>query len=111
MAVPSKYMQSVIDAAKGRPKSTEWFRDKIREFGKPTGMNLIRDGKKAANQTQERQTRHSTQFLVTSSCQKVYRLCQLVEVIFNHNAYGQEAQWHGPSPNGKAKKDLNNQQV
>ena len=48
MAVPSKYMQSVIDAAKGRPKSTEWFRDKIREFGKPTGMNLIRDGKKAA---------------------------------------------------------------
>ena len=48
MAVPSKYIQSVIDAAKGRPKSTEWFRDKIREFGKPTAMNLIRDGKKAA---------------------------------------------------------------
>ena len=38
MAVPSKYMQSVIDA-KGRPKSTEWFRDKIAEFGKPTAMN------------------------------------------------------------------------
>jgi hypothetical protein len=48
MAVPSKYMQSVVKAAKGRPKSTEWFKDKIREFGKPTGMNLIRDGKKAA---------------------------------------------------------------
>jgi hypothetical protein len=48
MAVPSKYMQSVIDAAKGRPKSILWFRDKIAEFGKPTGMNLIRDGKKAA---------------------------------------------------------------
>ena len=48
MAVPSKYMQSVIDAAKGRPKSTEWFRDKIAEFGKPTAMNLIRDGKQAS---------------------------------------------------------------
>ena len=48
MAVPSKYMQSVIDAARGRPKSTEWFRDKIKEFGKPTAMNLIRDGKQAA---------------------------------------------------------------
>jgi hypothetical protein len=48
MAVPSKYMQSVIDASKGRPKSTEWFRDKIKEFGKPTAMNLIRDGKQAS---------------------------------------------------------------
>ena len=48
MAVPSKYMQSVIKAAKGRPKSTEWFKDKIAEFGKPTAMNLIRDGKQAS---------------------------------------------------------------
>ena len=48
MAVPSKYMQSVIDAAKGRPKSTEWFRDKIKEFGTPKAMNLIRDGKQAS---------------------------------------------------------------
>ena len=48
MAVPSKYIQSVIKAAKGRPKSTEWFRDKIAELGKPTAMNLMRDGKKAA---------------------------------------------------------------
>ena len=48
MAVPSKYMQSVVKAAKGRPKSTAWFRDKIREFGKPTALNLIRDGKKAS---------------------------------------------------------------
>ena len=45
MAVPSKYMQSVIDACKGRPKSTAWFRDKIAEFGTPKAMNLIRDGK------------------------------------------------------------------
>ena len=48
MAVPSKYIQSVIKAAKGRPKSTAWFRDKIAELGKPTAMQLIRDGKKAA---------------------------------------------------------------
>ena len=47
MAVPSKYIQSVVKAAKGRPKSTEWFKDKIREFGTPKGMNLIRDGKKS----------------------------------------------------------------
>ena len=48
MAVPSKYMQSVIKAAKGRPKSTEWFKDKIAEFGTPKAMNLIRDGKQAS---------------------------------------------------------------
>ena len=48
MAVPSKYIQSVIKAAKGRPKSTAWFRDKIAELGKPTATQLIKDGKKAA---------------------------------------------------------------
>ena len=42
----SKYMQSVKDAAKGRPKSTEWYRDKIKEFGTPTSLDLIRDGKR-----------------------------------------------------------------
>ena len=45
MAV-SKYIQSVLDASKGRPKSTEWYKDKIREFGKPGAMDLIRDGKR-----------------------------------------------------------------
>ena len=39
-------MQSVKDEAKGRPKSTEWYREKIKEFGTPTAMNLIRDGKR-----------------------------------------------------------------
>jgi len=48
MAVPSKYIQSVVKAAKGRPKSTLWFRDKIAEFGKPTAMDLIKDGKRNA---------------------------------------------------------------
>jgi hypothetical protein len=42
----SKFIQSVVDAAKGRPKSTQWFRDKIKEFGKPGAMDLIRDGKR-----------------------------------------------------------------
>ena len=46
MAVPSKYIQSVQKAAKGRPKSTDWYRDKIKEFGTPTAMQLIRDGKR-----------------------------------------------------------------
>jgi hypothetical protein len=43
----SKYIQSVIDAAKGRPKSTAWYRDKIKEFGQPGAMDLIRDGKQS----------------------------------------------------------------
>ena len=42
----SKYIQSVLDAAGGRPKSTQWYRDKIKEFGKPGAMDLIRDGKR-----------------------------------------------------------------
>ena len=46
MAV-SNYIQSVIDAAKGRPRSTDWFRDKIAEFGKPGALDLIRDGKRS----------------------------------------------------------------
>ena len=44
----SKYIQSVVKAAKGRPKSTDWFKDKIREFGQPKAMDLIRDGKQAS---------------------------------------------------------------
>ena len=43
MAVPSKYIQSVQKAAKGRPKSTDWYREKIREFGTPKALDLIRD--------------------------------------------------------------------
>ena len=43
MAV-SKFIQAVKDEAKGRPRSTQWYRDKIEEFGKPGAMNLIRDG-------------------------------------------------------------------
>ena len=42
----SKYMQSVKDAAKGRPKSTQWYREKIKEFGTPKSLDLLRDGKR-----------------------------------------------------------------
>ena len=44
MAV-SKYIQAVQKATKGRPKSTDWYRDKIKEFGTPRTLDLIRDGK------------------------------------------------------------------
>ena len=44
----SKYIESVLAAAKGRPKSTQWFRDKIKEFGTPSSANLIRDGKRTS---------------------------------------------------------------
>ena len=43
------YIQSVLDAAKGRPYSQEWYREKIKEFGTPKSLDLIRDGKKASN--------------------------------------------------------------
>ena len=48
MAV-SKFIQSVKDEAKGRPRSTQWYKDKIKEFGKPTSMDLIRDRKRNNN--------------------------------------------------------------
>jgi len=41
----SKYIQAVKRAAAGRPRSTQWFRNKIKEFGTPTQSQLIRDGK------------------------------------------------------------------
>ena len=47
----SKYIQSVLKAAGGRPKSTQWFRDKIKEFGEPSSSDLIRDGKRTISPT------------------------------------------------------------
>ena len=46
MAV-SKFIQAVKDETRGRPRSTAWYRDKIKEFGKPGAMDLIRDGKRS----------------------------------------------------------------
>ena len=40
------FIQQVQQATKGRPKSTEWYKDKIKEFGTPGAMDLIRDGKR-----------------------------------------------------------------
>ena len=45
MAV-SKFIQAVKDETRGRPRSTQWYRDKIREFGKPRAQELLRDGKR-----------------------------------------------------------------
>ena len=42
----SQYIQSVIAATRGRPRSTQWYREKIKEFGSPGGAQLIRDGKR-----------------------------------------------------------------
>jgi len=44
----SKYIKSVLKAAGGIPHSTEWFRNKIKEFGTPKSMDLIRDGKRTS---------------------------------------------------------------
>ena len=41
------FIQQVQLSAKGRPKSTEWYRDKIKEFGTPKTLDLIRDGKQS----------------------------------------------------------------
>ena len=48
MAVQRKYIQSVVKAAKGRRKSTDWYRDKIKEFGTPKALDVSSDGKQAA---------------------------------------------------------------
>ena len=45
----SQYIQSVLDAAKGRPRSTQWYREKIKEFGEPKAQKLIRDGTRGAS--------------------------------------------------------------
>ena len=37
----SKFVQSVVGAAGGRPRSTQWYLDKIKEFGKPGALDLI----------------------------------------------------------------------
>ena len=43
----SKYIQSVKQASGERPRSTEWYKDKIKEFGTPGALDLIRDGKQS----------------------------------------------------------------
>ena len=40
------FIQSVQDSAGDAPQSIRWYRNKIREFGKPTPLDLIRDGRR-----------------------------------------------------------------
>ena len=44
----SKYIQSVKKAAAGRPRSTQWYREKIKECGTPSQAQLMREGKVTA---------------------------------------------------------------
>ena len=46
MAV-SKFIQAVKDEARGRPRSTAWYREKIKEFGEPKPQQLLRGGKRS----------------------------------------------------------------
>ena len=45
------FIQSVQDAASDAPRSINWYRNKIREFGKPRPLELIRDGRSTARQS------------------------------------------------------------
>ena len=45
----SKYIQSLKKEVRGRNLSTEWYRKKIVEFGKPNRTKLIQDGKRRAS--------------------------------------------------------------
>ena len=45
MAV-SNFIRAVKDEAEGKPRSIQWYRKKIAEFGKPGAQQLIRDGKR-----------------------------------------------------------------
>ena len=42
----SDYIQKVQDAARNKPYSSDWYREKIKEFGQPGRLDLIRDGKR-----------------------------------------------------------------
>ena len=46
----SNFIQSVKDETKGADRSVKWYRAKIKEFGKPVAMDLIRDGKRNKKQ-------------------------------------------------------------
>jgi len=46
----SNFIQSVKDETRGKDRSVKWYRAKIKEFGKPVAMDLIRDGKRNKKQ-------------------------------------------------------------
>ena len=48
MAV-SNFIRAVKDEAEGKPRSIQWYRKKIAEFGKPGALDLIRDGRRSGS--------------------------------------------------------------
>ena len=48
MAV-SNFIRAVKDEAKDKPRSIQWYRKKIAEFGKPGALDLIRDGRRSGS--------------------------------------------------------------
>ena len=45
----SDYIRQVLDAAEGQEYSTQWYRDKIKEFGTPRRLDLHRDGRRSGS--------------------------------------------------------------
>ncbi len=45
----SDYIRQVLDAAEGQEYSTQWYRDKIKEFGTPRRLDLLRDGRRSGS--------------------------------------------------------------
>ena len=43
----SDYIRQVLDAAEGQEYSTQWYRDKIKEFGTPRRLDLLRNGRRS----------------------------------------------------------------
>ena len=48
MAV-SNFIRAVKDEAEGKPRSIQWYRKKIAEFGKPGALDLIRDCRRSGS--------------------------------------------------------------
>ena len=44
---PNNFIQTVLNAAGDSQRSVGWYRQKIADFGKPSAMDLIRDGRRS----------------------------------------------------------------
>ena len=43
----TEFIQKVLDETRGQERSVSWFRKKIKEFGAPTSVELVREGKRS----------------------------------------------------------------
>ena len=43
----TEFIQRVLDETMGQERSVSWFRKKIKEFGAPTSVELVREGKRS----------------------------------------------------------------